>query len=158
MQITDSCVVSIHYTLTNSEGETIEENASMDYLHGNNNIVPGLETELTGKSVDDSLKVTVTPETGYGKVNPELIQKVPRSAFDGVDSIKVGDRFQASDDDGQSQLVTIIEIQETTVTVDGNFPLAGQTLIFDVRIEEIRPASKEELEHGHAHGPGGHHH
>lgn len=152
MQITDSCVVSFNYTLTNSEGETIEENASMDYLHGNNNIVPGLETELTGKSVGDSLKVTVTPETGYGKINPELIQKVPRSAFDGVDSIKVGDRFQAGDDDGQSQLVTIVETQETTVTVDGNFPLAGQTLIFDVHIEDIRIATEEELKCGHVQG------
>ena len=152
MQITDSCVVSIHYTLTNSEGETIEENASMVYLHGNNNIVPGLETELTGKSIGNSLKVTVTPETGYGKINPELIQKVPRSAFDGVDSIKVGDRFQACDDDGQSQLVTIIEIQETTVTVDGNFPLAGQTLIFDVHIEDIRLATEEELKCGNVQG------
>ena len=152
MQITDGCVVSIHYTLTNSEGESIEENASMDYVHGNNNIVPGLETELTGKSIGNSLKVTVTPETGYGKINPELIQKVPRSAFDGVDSIKVGDRFQASDDDGQSQLVTIIEIQETTVTVDGNFPLAGQTLIFDVHIEDIRLATEEELKCGNVQG------
>ncbi len=152
MQITENCVVSIRYTLTNSEGETIEENASMDYLHGNNNIVPGLETELTGKSIGNSLKVTVTPETGYGKINPELIQKIPRSAFDGVDSMKVGNRFQASNDDGQSQLVTIIGIQETTVTVDGNFPLAGQTLIFDVHIEDIRLATEEELKCGYVQG------
>ena len=152
MQVTDNCVISIHYTLTNSEGETIEKSASMDYLHGNNNIIPGLETELTGKSVGDSLKVTVTPETGYGKINPKLIQKVPRSAFDGVNSIKVGDRFQASDDDAQNQLVTIIGIQETTVTIDGNFPLAGQTLIFDVHIEDIRIATEEELKYGHVQG------
>jgi len=152
MQITENCVVSIRYTLTNSEGESIEENASMDYLHGNNNIVPGLETELTGKSIGNSLKVTVTPETGYGKINPELIQKIPRSAFDGVDSMKVGNRFQASNDDGQSQLVTIIGIQETTVTVDGNFPLAGQTLIFDVHIEDIRLATEEELKCGYVQG------
>ena len=161
MQIADSCVVSIHYTLTNSEGQTIDksdETSPFAYLHGKNNIVPGLETELTGKSVGDSLKVTVEPEKGYGEVNPELVQEVPRSAFDEVESIEVGMQFQASEDDGQSQLVTITDIQETTVTVDGNHPLAGETLTFDVKIEEIRPASKEELEHGHAHGLGGHHH
>ena len=151
MQINDSCVVSIHYSLNNSEGDTIDKTADstpFDYLHGKNNIVLGLEAELTGKSVGDSLKVTVTPENGYGLVNQELIQEVPRSAFNNIGSIEIGMRFQTEDDNGQNQLVSITDIKEDTVTVNGNHPLAGETLIFDVRVEGIRRATEEELECG----------
>ena len=151
MQINDSCVVSIHYSLNNSEGDTIDKTADstpFDYLHGKNKIVPGLEAELTGKSVGDSLKVTVNPEDGYGLVNQELIQEVPRSAFNNIGSIEIGMRFQTEDDNGQNQLVSITDIKEDTVTVNGNHPLAGETLIFDVRVEGIRRATEEELECG----------
>ena len=155
MQIADSCVVSIHYTLNNSEGDTIDEtedSTPFDYLHGKNNIVPGLEAELTGKSVGDSLQVTVYPENGYGPINQELIQEVPRSAFDKIGSIEIGMRFQTEDDNGHNQLVSITDIKEDTVTVNGNHPLAGETLIFDVRVEDIRRATDEELECGQING------
>ena len=155
MQIAESCVVSIHYTLNNSEGDTIdktEDSTPFDYLHGKNNIVPGLEAELTGKSVGDSLQVTVNPENGYGPVNQELIQEVPRSAFDNVGSIEIGMQFQTEDDNGQKQLVAITDIKQDTITVNGNHPLAGKTLIFNVQIESIRRATEEELECGQVNG------
>ena len=155
MKITEGHVVNIEYTLTNVAGEKIdnsEEGKPFAYLHGKNNIVPGLEKELTGKSVGDLINVTVKPEDGYGEIKAELIQEVPRNAFDEVKSIEIGMQFQANDDDGQNQLVTITDIQEATVTVDGNHPLAGETLIFDARIENIRLASEEELKCGYAQG------
>lgn len=153
MKIADGHVVDIEYTLTNDTGEKIDESEKgkpFSYLHGRNNIVPGLEKELTTKSVADFINVKVDPENGYGEVKAELIQDVPRSTLNEVKSIEIGMQFQASSDDGQDKLVTITDIQEATVTVDGNHPLAGETLIFDVRIKNIRLATEEELKCGYA--------
>ncbi len=154
MNIGEKCVVAFHYKLTNSEGEQLDSSEGQDplkYLHGASNIVPGLEKELEGKKAGDKLKVEVQPDEGYGQVNPQLVQKVPHSAFEGAPEIKAGMQFQAQGPDGQVQLITVSEVSGEEVTVDGNHPLAGQTLHFDVTIEEVREASKEELEHGHAH-------
>lgn len=161
MQIAENAVVAIHYTLTNDAGETLdssrERNEPLAYLHGHGNIIPGLENALTGKQAGDALKVTVQPAEGYGERHDEMIQDVPRDAFQGVDDIQPGMQFQANTETGP-RLFTITEVNGDTVTVDGNHPLAGTTLHFDVEIAEVREASAEELSHGHVHGPGGHDH
>ena len=154
MNIADKCVVSIHYTLTNDQGEQMDSSAGGDplkYLHGAQNIVPGLEAALDGKAAGDQLKVVLKPEDAYGDVNPALIQKVPRQAFEGVSEIKPGMQFQAQGPGGQVQLITVMEVSEEEVTVNGNHPLAGQELHFDVKVEEVRAATDEEIAHGHAH-------
>ncbi|MFQ5626477.1 MAG: peptidylprolyl isomerase [Methyloligellaceae bacterium] len=154
MNIADKCVVSFHYTLTNGDGEQLDSSSGKDplkYLHGASNIVPGLEQALNGKKAGDALKVSVQPKDGYGEVNPEMVQIVPRSAFDGVDEIRPGMQFQAEGAQGQVQLITVEEVTDEGIKVNGNHPLAGQVLHFDVTIEDVREASEEELSHGHAH-------
>ncbi|MBT3343797.1 MAG: peptidylprolyl isomerase [Gemmatimonadetes bacterium] len=161
MQIAANSVVSIQYTLTNDAGETLDTSDGREplmYLHGAGNIIPGLEKELLGKSVGDSLEVTVQPEEGYGQINDEMIQTVPRDAFGGVDKIEPGMQFEASDEDGGTQMIVVTAVEGDNVTVDGNHPLAGEVLHFAVTVEEIREASEEEVTHGHAHGPEGHGH
>jgi FKBP-type peptidyl-prolyl cis-trans isomerase SlyD len=154
VNISEKCVVTFHYTLTNSDGEEMDSSAGRDpmkYLHGASNIVPGLEKELEGKSAGDTLKVEVQPEEGYGQVNPQMIQTVPRSAFEGVEDIKPGMQFQAQGPGGESQHITVKDVSDDGITVDGNHPLAGQVLHFDVTIKDVREASEEELSHDHAH-------
>lgn len=160
MQIADKTVVSIHYTLTNADGETLDSSVGQDplvYLHGSNNIIAGLEAALLGKTAGDTLQVSVEPGDGYGELRDELVQEVDRSAFQGVDEIDVGMQFMAQTPWGE-QPVTVVKVQGDNITLDGNHPLAGQVLNFDVEVVEIREASAEELDHGHVHGPGGHHH
>lgn len=154
MDISDKCVVAFHYTLTNESGETLDTSDGREplkYLHGARNIVPGLEKALTGKKAGDELKVEVQPDDGYGAVNPEMVQKVPRAAFEGVEDIKAGMQFQAQGPDGQVQIITVKEVSDDEITVDGNHPLAGEVLTFDVKIADVREATAEEIEHGHAH-------
>jgi len=146
--------VSIHYTLTNEEGEELDSSAGQDplvYLHGAGNIIPGLESALTGGSVGDKLEVTVAPEHGYGAVDPDLIRKVPREAFSGVERVEPGMQFQTQSPTGQVMRVTVKESNDQDVLIDANHPLAGQTLFFSVTVEEVRSATEEELAHGHAH-------
>lgn len=152
-------VVSFHYTLTDENGTVIDksEGQPLVYLHGAGNIIPGLENALTGKNVGDKLIVNVTAAEGYGEYNPEMVQEVPRNMFQGVDDITAGMQFQAQTDDG-IQVVTVKDVTDENVIVDANHPLAGQNLNFDVEIIDIRDASQEELDHGHVHGAGGHHH
>ena len=160
MQVAKDAVVSIDYTLTGPDGAVIDSSSGREplpYLHGAGNIIPGLEKALEGKSVGDNIKVTVPPEEGYGQLDPKAIQAVPKSAFQGVPEIKIGMQFRSQGQHGM-QVVTVTKIENDTITVDGNHPLAGVTLNFDVTIKEIRAASKEELDHGHVHGAGGHHH
>ena len=160
MLIEDSKVVHIHYTLTNDAGEILDSSSGdepLAYLHGSGNIIPGLENALAGKTAGDKFKVSVAPAEGYGEHQENLCQEVPRSAFQGVDEIEPGMRFQAQSSEG-AHPVTVTAVGDDTVTIDGNHPLAGQTLNFEVEVAEVRDASAEELEHGHVHGPGGHHH
>ncbi|AOM00543.1 peptidylprolyl isomerase [Cobetia marina] len=157
MQIAQNAVVSFHYTLTNNEGEVLDSSEGREplaYIHGAGNIVPGLEKELDGKTSGDKLKVAVSPEEGYGDVQEALVQEVPREAFQGVEEIEAGMQFQAQTQGGPL-MVTVTKVEGDTVTVDGNHPLAGETLNFDVEITNVREASAEELEHGHVHGEGG---
>ena len=157
--IANDLVVSFNYTLTNAEGETLDQSQGepLAYLHGAGNIIPGLEKAMEGKKVGDKFTVNVPAAEGYGEYNTDLVQEVPAQMFQGVENIEAGMQFQAQTDDG-GQIVTEKSVEGDTVIVDANFPLAGQDLTFDVEVVEIRVASAEELEHGHVHGAGGHHH
>ena len=160
MQISKDSVVSMAYTLTNDEGQVIDTSAGGEplvYLHGAQNIIPGLENALVGKQVGDKLTVNVVAADGYGEYNPDLVQVVPKHLFAGVENIEAGMQFHAQTDYGM-QVVTVAAVEGDEITVDGYHPLAGQNLNFDVEIMDIRAASAEELEHGHVHGAGGHHH
>jgi FKBP-type peptidyl-prolyl cis-trans isomerase SlyD len=160
MQVTQDAVVAIHYTLTDDAGATLDasgEGEPLAYLHGNGNLIPGLERALEGKRAGDKLSVSVPAADAYGEIDPELVQDVPRDAFRGIDDIEVGMQFQAQSNHGPRSVV-VTKVSPETITVDGNHPLAGQNLNFDVEIADVRAATEEELEHGHVHGPGGHHH
>jgi FKBP-type peptidyl-prolyl cis-trans isomerase SlyD len=151
MNITTKSVASFHYTLKNDAGETLDSSEGQEplsYLHGAQNIVPGLEKELEGKTVGDKLSVTVKPEEGYGEFDESLLQDLPKSMFTGVEEIEPGMEFHAQTQHGL-QIVAVKKVEEETVTVDGNHPLAGQNLHFTVEITEVREASKEEIEHGY---------
>jgi FKBP-type peptidyl-prolyl cis-trans isomerase SlyD len=160
MQVQSDHVVSIDYTLKNDAGEVMdssEQTGPMAYLHGHQNIIPGLEKALDDKAVGDTLSVSIEPADAYGERNAEMIQTVPRSMFQGVDEIEPGMRFQAQTEGGVT-VVTIKEVNGDEITLDGNHELAGETLHFNVEIKDVRPASEEEIEHGHVHGPDGHEH
>ena len=158
MQIAANKAVSIEYTLTNDAGEVLDTSAGGEplvYLHGAGNIIPGLESELDGKQVGDELKVTVEPENAYGEYSAELVAVLGRNMFEGVDELEVGMQFHASAPDGGMQIVTITALDGDEVTVDGNHPLSGQRLTFEVKVAAVRDASEDELAHGHIHGEGG---
>lgn len=153
MKIADNAVVAIHYTLKDSTGDVLdssEQQEPLNYLHGAGNIIAGLESALLEKSVGDALEVTVEPAEAYGERNENLVQTVPRSSFEGVEQIDVGAKFEASTDQGPVSVV-VTEVTEDSVVVDGNHPLAGQTLHFSVEVIEVREASAEEIDHGHVH-------
>lgn len=158
--IANDTVVSFNYTLTDENGEVLDKSNGepLAYLHGHHNIIPGLESALLGKKVGDKLTVTVEPKDGYGEYLAEAVQEVPRANFQGVDNIAVGMQFQTQTEDGHVMLVTVKDVNDDVVIVDGNHPLAGVTLTFDVEIVEVREATADEIAHGHAHGVGGHHH
>jgi len=160
MQIAPNSVVAFHYTLTNDQGEVLDSSEGrepLSYLQGKGNIIPGLERQLEGHKAGDKVNVRVEPAEGYGEVQPQLVQEVPRASFQGVENVEPGMQFQAQTEGGPL-LVTVTKVEGDTVTVDGNHPLAGQPLNFDVAIDSVREASEEELEHGHVHGPEGHEH
>jgi FKBP-type peptidyl-prolyl cis-trans isomerase SlyD len=159
MQIGKEKVVAIHYTLRDNSGNILDSSEGRDPLHyiqGIGNLIPGMEEGLEGKIKGDKVDIKVSPEKGYGVRNDQLIQKVPRSAF-GDQEVRKGMQFQAGSTHG-SQVVTVTEVNLDSITVDGNHPLAGVELNFAVEVMDVREASKEELDHGHVHGPGGHHH
>jgi FKBP-type peptidyl-prolyl cis-trans isomerase SlyD len=156
MDISKNKVVTIHYTLRDNEGKTIDSSENgqpLMYIHGIGNLIAGMEEGLEGKMAGDKLNLKISPEKGYGVRNEELVQKVPRTAFG---SQRVENGMQFSTDSGH--VVTVTKVGLESVTVDGNHPLAGIDLNFDVEVVGVREASKEEIEHGHVHGPGGHHH
>ncbi|MGH1462162.1 MAG: FKBP-type peptidyl-prolyl cis-trans isomerase [Neptuniibacter sp.] len=160
MQIAEKHVVLIHYTLKDEEGNTLDSSSGQEplpYLCGANNIVAGLESALMGKSVGDKLDVVVQPEEGYGNTREDLVQKVDRANFQGIDEIQVGMQFMAEAPWGQ-QPVTVVKVEDDGVTLDGNHPLAGQVLQFSVEVTEVRDATEDELTHGHVHTDGCDHH
>jgi FKBP-type peptidyl-prolyl cis-trans isomerase SlyD len=152
--------VTIHYTLKDDGGAVLDSSAGgepLAYIQGHGNLVAGLEKALEGKADGTKLVVDVSPAEGYGIRDEKLIQRVPKRALQGSGEIKKGMQFQARTDDGM-RLFTVAAIIGDMVTLDGNHPLADQTLHFDVQIVGVREATSEELEHGHVHGAGGHHH
>ena len=160
MSIAQDQVVSIHYTLKNDAGEVLDQSGNgepLTYLHGHGNLIPGLERELAGKGPGDKLSVKIPPADAYGEYDKALVQQVPRRALKGIRDLKVGMRLQAQGPQG-AHAVTVTALTGDLVTLDGNHPLAGQNLNFDVEVAEVRPATEDELSHGHAHGPGDHHH
>ena len=160
MQIEQNSVVTLHYTLKDNDGNIIDQSddGSFLYLHGAMNIIPGLENALSGKSAGDEISVKVAPEEGYGEKDPQRIQEVPKEMFDNADEIQPGVQFHAQGPDGSAVVVTVVEVKDEAVVIDGNHALAGVDLNFEVKVVDVREASAEEIEHGHVHGPGGHQH
>lgn len=160
MQISERSVASFHYTLTDDQGQVIDSSEGREpltYLHGTGQIVPGLEKAMEGRQAGDQFKVDVAPEEGYGVHHAELMQEVPREAFQGMDDIQPGMQFQGRGPQGVIN-VTVTKVDADKVHIDGNHPLAGKTLHFAIEVTEVRDASEEEIAHGHVHGEGGHHH
>ncbi len=159
MQITMNTVVSITYELLDSEGNVLESSTDpVSYLHGGyDNIFPKVEEELHGKSVGDKVEITLEPADAFGDYDEELVQMEPASAFPSKD-LKVGMQFEGEDETGDVILYTITNIEDGKVIVDGNHPWAGERVLFKATITGVRSAAKEEVEHGHVHGHGGHHH
>jgi len=161
MKVGKDKVVLMHYTLKNDAGDVIDSSDGADplpFLQGHGNIIPGLESALEGSKVGDKLDVSIEPEEGYGLRMKDAIQEIPSSALQGIDEVKVGMQLQSQDKDGNAFLVSVTKIEDDKITVDGNHPLAGQTLHFSVSIESIRKAEAEELTHGHVHADGQHNH
>jgi FKBP-type peptidyl-prolyl cis-trans isomerase SlyD len=159
MTIKSDSVVSIHYTLKDDGGELIDRSADdpLTYLHGHGQLIPGLERQLEGRSAGDRLNVTVAAADGYGEYDESLVQQVPRRTLKGIANVKVGMQLRAQTDHG-ARSVTVTRVAGDMVTLDGNHPLAGKNLNFDVQVASVREATAEELAHGHVHGAGGHHH
>jgi FKBP-type peptidyl-prolyl cis-trans isomerase SlyD len=160
MEITKDSVVSIEYRLHLGDGKIIDESDADDplvYLHGYEEIVPGLEKALEGKKAGESLKVQVSPEEGYGEYEPEGVEEVAREEFPPDLELEAGGIVSATDEEGDEVDFLVKEVRPNTVVVDFNHPLAGKTLHFEVSVREVRAATPEELEHGHAHAPGQEH-
>ncbi|GLR73034.1 FKBP-type peptidyl-prolyl cis-trans isomerase [Agaribacter marinus] len=156
MQIADNHVVTIHYTVKTTDGDEIDSSSGQDalsFIQGSHYMIAGLEEALYDKKSGDEFTVTITPDKAYGDRNDNLVQEVPLSMFEGME-VDVGMSFRATTDHGE-QSVIIIDKSDDAITVDGNHPLAGQTLVFDVNIEDVRGATDDEISHGHVHGKGG---
>lgn len=157
MTVENKKVVSFHYTLTGEDGEQMEtsrDKQPMSYLHGAQNIIPGLENAMAGKDVGDEFQVTLAPAEAYGERNPANVQRVPSKHFKNTKRLEPGQLVSLQTRQGPMQAV-VIKVGRFNVDVDVNHPLAGKTLTFDVEITDIRDASEEETSHGHVHGPGG---
>ncbi|MBE0484280.1 MAG: peptidylprolyl isomerase [Bacterioplanes sp.] len=161
MTIAQHKVATLHYTVVDvASGETIDSSEGgqpMTYLHGAQNIIPGLEQALEGKNVGDAFDVTIEPADAYGEYSEDRIQQVPVQAFEGVEQVEPGMAFTAQTEHGPVNLI-VTEVNDDIVTVDANHPLAGKALAFSIKVEAVRDASEEELAHGHVHGEGGHQH
>lgn len=161
MQVDKHKVVTIDYTVKDEEGTVIDSSSGgepLAYIHGTGNLIPGLESALEGKTKGEEVNAAVPPEQAYGERDDALLQAIPRDRFEtGEQELHPGMRFQAQSEQG-AQVVTVVDVSDEEVTVDANHPLAGATLNFEVKVVDVRDATAEELEHGHVHGPGGHHH
>jgi len=160
MEISEKKVALFHYTLRNKNGDILDTSdgqAPLGYIHGIGNIIPGLEKALQGKKKGDKVKVIIEPSEAYGQRNDSLMEVVPLSNFGDQSQVKVGIQFQVDGPQGL-RIATVAKLESENVTIDFNHPLAGVTLDFDVEITDVRDASPEELQHGHVHGDGGHHH
>ena len=159
MQIAMNTVVSITYELSDVDGNILESTSEpVTYLHGGyDNIFPKVEEELHGKTVGDTLTLALEPADAFGDYDEELVQIEPVSAFP-TDKLEVGMQFEGEDPTGDVVLYTITDIGDGKVVVDGNHPWAGERVNFRCSVTDVRAATQEEINHGHVHGPGGHHH
>ncbi|MGD0726431.1 MAG: peptidylprolyl isomerase [Spirochaetia bacterium] len=161
MIVSKNRVVSIAYTLTGEDGTILDRSRGeepLSYLHGTGSMIEGLETALEGKAPPDHVSVSIAPEQAYGARDDSIVFSVPRAQFREVDDLQIGMQFPVQGD-GEGHMVTLIGMDADEVTVDGNHPLAGLTLHFDVDIVDVREATPDELEHGHPHeGPSAHSH
>ncbi|WP_414827989.1 FKBP-type peptidyl-prolyl cis-trans isomerase [Alteromonas sp. H39] len=159
MTITSDSVVTLHYKVSAEDGTELDSSFGKEpltVLHGRRFLIEGLEEALEGKDKGESFSVSVEPEKAYGHRVDALVQRVPKTMFEGME-VEVGMSFRATTQQGE-QSVVVIETTEEDVVVDGNHPLAGVPLTFEVEVVDIRDATAEELEHGHAHGKDGHSH
>jgi FKBP-type peptidyl-prolyl cis-trans isomerase SlyD len=160
MKVMQDKVVSLHYTLRGDDGNTIDSSVGSEplaYVHGNGSLLPALEKELEGRGAGDKLEVRLAAKEGYGERDETLVQVLPRKTLATIGKLKVGTQFHAQVPGG-ARVMTITAVEKDSVTVDGNHPLAGLNLNFEVEVVEVRDATAEELAHGHVHGAGGHHH
>ena len=160
LMIGDNSVVSIHYTLKNDEGEVMDSSEGkppLQYLHGKNNLIPGLEAELTGKTTGAQFEASIPPEQAYGERRDDFIQVISKEMFQGVESVEPGMTFVAQGEGGAQRQVRVTEVDGDKVTIDANHPMAGLTLHFAVEIVDVREATPQELEHGHVHQDGADH-
>ena len=160
MKVCKNSDVSKDYTLTDEAGELVdssEDSGPLAYIQGTGSIIPGLEAALEGKSQGDKVMVTVTPDDAYGERDENLVQAFPKSQFEEPELLEIGMQFELQTDD-EPTVVSVVDVNDKEVVVDGNHPLAGMTLKFDVTVRGVREATAEELSHGHVHGPEGHHH
>jgi FKBP-type peptidyl-prolyl cis-trans isomerase SlyD len=160
MQIQHDTVVLIDYTLKGDDGTVFDSSEGREplaYLHGHGNLLAGVESALDGKTSGDAVAVTLNAEEGYGERQDGLVARIPREEFPAED-VEVGMQFRVGPSAERSRIATVTEVDESSITLDANHPLAGETLHFSIQVVEVRPATSEELEHGHVHGPGGHHH
>lgn len=154
MEIAQYRVVVINYTARDASGEVIDSSDNdgpIRYIHGTDDLIPGLEKALEGKKTGDQLQVEVSIDEAYGERDESLVEAVPRENFRGIDNIEIGMQFQTDMEDGSPFLVTVVDLDDETVTVDGNHPLAGKALSFELEVIEVREATAEEIEHGHVH-------
>jgi len=152
--VSDGKVISFNYTLRTEDGELLdasEPGAPLAYLHGAENIVPGLEEQLTGHAPGDSFEVKVSPENGYGTRDPQGLRPIPREAFPEDAQLEAGMELVIEDDEGELTPIWIVDIREDVVIIDTNHPLADITLCFSIELVGIRAATASELEHGHPH-------
>jgi FKBP-type peptidyl-prolyl cis-trans isomerase SlyD len=157
MNVADQKVVSFHYTLFNAQGvelESTRDRQPMSYLHGARNIIPGLESALTGKAAGDRFQVTIEPADAYGERKPGNIQRIPAKHFRDPRRLEPGQAVSIQTQRGPVQ-ASVVKVGRFNVDVDANHPLAGQTLTFDVEVTAVRDATGEEISHGHVHGAGG---
>ncbi len=150
-------VVCLDFTLSDENGELLDQSepgAPLEYLHGAHDIIPGLEKALEGRHLGENIRVVIPPSEAYGEYEVSLVDEVSRDQFPGVDDIQPGMQFQTTMDDGAPMVINVTAVDEDVVVVDGNHPLAGVTLVFEVTIVSIRQASEDEVAHGHVHSDG----
>jgi FKBP-type peptidyl-prolyl cis-trans isomerase SlyD len=160
MNIDKDTVVQFHYSLSDADGpiESSAGNDPLTILVGHGQLIPGVENALHGHAAGDKFAVTVTPEEGYGERREEMVQRVPKKYFHQAERLKPGMQTVLQVKDGGQRVVTVLKVGQSVIDVDLNHPMAGKTLQFEIEVVDVRAASEEEIAHGHAHGPGGHHH
>jgi len=157
MKIAENKVIIMHYAVSDTEDTLIDssyDHKPLAVIHGTGYLIPGLEDALIDHQAGDKFEVEVSAEQAYGERFDDYVQTVPKAMFEGIEDLSVGAQLRATTDDGE-QTVIVIDVQDEEITVDGNHPLAGIALKFDVEILEVRDATEDELTHGHVHGEGG---